>query len=298
MKHGLSCLFLVAEEMISGHGEDCYCYKATKDRFLAAAFDGCGGSGARKYQNYSQQSGAYVASRAVSGSIWEWFASGKGEDAMAGYVQASLNVLKWYGDAGGRMLGSLGKDFPTTAAIITGTIGRRATEITCSWAGDSRCYLLNANGLHQLSADDLDGEDAMSNLYNDGVMTNVVNASVPFSLHQKGFRLNEPGILLAATDGCFGYLQSPMEFEHLLVDSLVSVQNIQGWKKELNDRIRSVAGDDYTLTVAGIGYGSFSEMQKSLYARHQVLEQQYLIPDCDPKILWERYKQEYSLYLN
>lgn len=216
---------------------------------------------------------------------------------MEDYVKASLNVLKQHGDAGGRMLGSLGKDFPTTAAVITGSIGRRTTDIICSWAGDSRCYLLNADGLHQLTEDDLDEEDAMSNLYHDGVMTNVVNASVPFTLHQKKIRLSEPGFLIAATDGCFGYLSSPMEFEHLLVNSLVCAENLQSWKQELNDRIHSVAGDDYTLTVAGIGYESFSRMQTDLLPRHKVLEEQYIKSDIDPNDLWQTYKKEYSIYL-
>lgn len=297
MKHGLSCLFVVAEEMVAGHGEDSYYYAATEDRFIAAAFDGCGGSGSKKYENYSKQTGAYVASRAVSGGVKTWFDSGKKENEMQSYVQASLDVLQKYADAGGRVFGSLGKAFPTTAAIVSGNISKRNTEITLSWAGDSRCYLLNANGLHQLTSDDLDDEDAMSNLYNDGIMTNVINASTPFTLHQLSFRLNEPGILIAATDGCFGYLKSPMEFENLLVDSLVRAENLQSWKKDLNDRIHSVTGDDYTLTVAAIGYASFLEMQRSLLARHKILNQQYLIPDYDANVLWQQYKQEYSRYL-
>lgn len=297
MKYGLSCLFVVAEEMVSDHGEDSYYYEATENRFVAAAFDGCGGSGSKKYENYSKKTGAYLASRAVSGGIKAWFDSGKQENSMLDYVQASLGTLQKYADASGRVLGSLGKAFPTTAAIISGTASKKTFDITCSWAGDSRCYLLNENGLHQLTKDDLDDEDAMSNLYNDGIMTNVINATTLFSLHQIRFRLNEPGLLIAATDGCFGYLKSPMEFEHLLVDSLARAQNLQGWKQAVNDRIRSVTGDDYTLTVAGIGYGSFLELQRSFLARRRVLEEQYLLPDCDMNALWQQYKQEYARYL-
>lgn len=297
MKHGLSCLFVVAEEMVAGHGEDSYYYAATENRFIASAFDGCGGSGSKKYENYSKKTGAYVASRAVSGAMKAWFDSGSPESEMQSYVQLSLNALQKYADVGGRVFGSLGKAFPTTAAIVSGNISKRNTEITLSWAGDSRCYLLNSNGLHQLTRDDLDDEDAMSNLYNDGIMTNVINASTPFILHQLSFRLNEPGILLAATDGCFGYLKSPMEFENLLVDSLARAKNLQDWKKALNDRIHEVTGDDYTLSVAAIGYGSFLEMQRSLLARRKVLQEQYMNPAYDVNILWQQYQQEYSKYL-
>ena len=67
-------------------------------------------------------------------------------------------------------MGSLGKAFPTTASVITGKTNGNKVDVTCYWAGDSRCYMLDANGLHQLTADDLDGQDAMSNLSNDGVM--------------------------------------------------------------------------------------------------------------------------------
>ena len=297
MKNGLSCLFVVAEEMVSDHGEDSYYYEATENRFIAAAFDGCGGSGSRKYDNFSKKTGAYLASRAISGGIKSWFDSGKKEDEMQRYVQSSLDALQTYADVSGRVMGSLGKAFPTTAAIVSGAITKKSTEITCSWAGDSRCYLLNANGLHQLTKDDLDDEDAMSNLYNDGIMTNVINASTPFTLHQSRFRLNEPGILIAATDGCFGYLKSPMEFEYLLVDTLVRATGPMGWKQALNDRIHAVTGDDYTLSVAGLGYASFVEMQRSLLARHRVLEEQYIKSEQDPHLLWQHYKQEYSLYM-
>jgi len=137
----------------------------------------------------------------------------------------------------------------------------------------------------------------MSNLYNDGIMTNVINASTPFTLHQSRFRLNEPGILIAATDGCFGYLKTPMEFEYLLVDSLVRAKSPLEWKQKLNDRIHEVTGDDYTLSVAGIGYGNFVDMQRSLLARHRVLEEQYINATADANTLWQQYKTEYSLYM-
>jgi len=295
----LNSIFSVAEEMVKNNGEDCYFYGVNDDDFIIASFDGCGGSGSKKYENYSGKTGAYIASRAVCGGVETWFKESNKSVELPDYIQKSLSVCKDYADKAGRIMGSLGKAFPTTASIITGNTGKSKDllSISCFWAGDSRCYMLDDEGLHQLTTDDLDGQDAMSNLTNDGVMTNVINASTPFEIHFKEVVIDHPCILLTATDGCFGYLNSPMEFEHLLIDTLVDSKSIIQWRILLNDRMHQVSGDDYTLCVAACGYKNFENMRSSFNNRKQYITDMYINNSEDVNALWEVYKNDCSKYL-
>ncbi len=294
----LNSIFSVAEEMVRNNGEDCYYYDVIENDFIIASFDGCGGSGSKKYENYSGKTGAYIASRAVCGGVKEWFTESNDGTELPNYIQKALNVLTAYADRSGRIMGSLGKAFPTTAALISATANKKNSfNASCYWAGDSRCYMLDEEGLHQLTVDDLDGQDAMSNLTNDGVMTNVINASSPFEIHCKELVVDHPCIFLTATDGCFGYLNSPMEFENLLLSTLVEAKSILQWKILLNDKMNQVSGDDYTLCIAICGYKDFEDIRKSYIKRSKHILETYINTDYDVNSLWEVYKSDYSKYL-
>lgn len=293
----LNAIFSIAEEMVKSKGEDCFYHDAVDNDFIVAAFDGCGGSGSKKYENYSGKTGAYIASRAVCGGVQAWFCQSKVESELPTYVQNSLSVLKQYADKSGRIMGSLSKAFPTTAAIVVGHLNNKKIQTTCFWAGDSRCYMLDGEGLHQLTADDLDGEDAMSNLLNDGVMTNVINASTSYEIHCKHLDIDYPCILLTATDGCFGYLNSPMEFEHLLIDTLNKSNNMLQWKVSLNEQMHAVTGDDYTLSVAICGFNDFEDIRSNFAKRNAYLTDTYINTKNDVYAMWDVYKKQYSIYL-
>lgn len=298
MNWELASIFSVADEMVKNNGEDSFYYEVIGENFIIACFDGLGGSGAKKYENYSGKTGAYIASRAVCGGVSTWFNNSNKENELLKYIQQALSVCKKYADnKTSRILSSLSKEFPTTAAIVTGNLNKNTIDINCFWAGDSRCYMLDTNGLHQLTADDLDGQDAMSNLTNDGVMTNVINATTPFEIHGKNIVTDQPCILLTATDGCFGYLNSPMEFEYLLIDSLVESKNITEWKNSLDKRIRTVAGDDYTLCVAVCGFEDFNDIKSSFEKRNKFVAGKYVDSQKDVNDMWNIYKKEYSRYL-
>jgi len=297
-KMELNSVFSVADEMKPGNGEDCLYYEASKNNFIIAAFDGLGGAGSRKYANYSGKTGAYISSRAVCGAVKSWYNESNTPEDLSAYLHKALTTCEKYADKTGRILGSLGKSFPTTVAMLTGSIAKNLLDITCYWAGDSRCYMLDSDGLHQLTEDDLDDEDAMSNLTNDGIMTNVVSASSEFDIHIKKLSITKPCILVSCTDGCFGYLHSPMEFEFLLTNSLTKAESIYEWKVKLNEIFQEIAGDDYTLCVAICGFKDFNSIKKYFISRNVEIYTKYIDTDTDPNTLWDEYKPNYSIYLN
>ena len=53
------------------------------------------------------------------------------------------------------------------------------------------------------------------------------------NINVKKIRIEHPCIIMAATDGCFGYLKSPMEFEKLLLDTLLAGESIVQWQNAL-----------------------------------------------------------------
>lgn len=194
------------------------------------------------------------------------------------------------------LLGSLKKEFPSTMVLFT--VPKEETHAEFFWCGDSRGYVLDAEGLHQVTTDDVAVTDAMENLREDAPMTNVANASVPFVVHRKSTELNAASLLIAATDGCFGYLTSPMEFEKLLLRTMAVSEDMEQWRTELEKEIGKVAGDDFTLAIWNGMFGSFQEMKDSFGPRLQYVEAQYPLDEqTTEKILnvqWKEYKTSYE----
>ena len=318
---------LVAGEMVKDHGEDNFYSVMGENCAVAAVFDGSGGIGSRKYPKYMDHTGAYMASRAVSGALHDWFhesmekskeksmeSSGsglaKGREAaaqMKEYMLRAMRVVGKYGGETSRIFGTMVKDFPTTAAIAVVRDTEDGTEIQCFWAGDSRVYLLDRNGLAQLTEDDLEGKNAMSNLQSDGALTNVVSLDSSFEIHYSRplrFREKEAYSIFAASDGCFGYVPTPMDFEDLLLGTLEESQSVNSFERKLDENIRSIAGDDYSLAWISFGYGDYPQMKEVLKARRQLLQKDYIQPMVEDSSLemqeklWTKYRVSYERFMS
>jgi hypothetical protein len=91
---------------------------------------------------------------------------------------------------------------------------------------------------------------------------NVRTVDVPMDLN------TSPLILLAATDGCYGYLPTPWHFEYMLLDALCDSGSFDHWGAELQKRIARVTQDDSTMGFALIGDVSFKAV-KSMFGRRR-----------------------------
>ena len=198
------------------------------------------------------------------------------------------------------------RDFPTTAAAALVRNSEQGTEVQCFWAGDSRVYLMNREGLAQLTRDDVDGTNAMSNLRSDGALTNVVAADREFVLHagkKLRFGDKDPYMIFAATDGCFGYLPTPMDFEDMILTCLLKAEGPMDFRHRLEESISETAGDDYTLAFMSFGFGDFRTMQESMRPRKRTLQHDYMDwMEQDPSLemqerLWQEYRINYERLL-
>jgi serine/threonine protein phosphatase PrpC len=282
-----------------GLGEDAepLCLFSRPASGLLGVFDGLGGAGGEtvRLPDSSERTGAWLASRRVRQVVVAVYKDLLGEtmimspsseqaaeepaprpptDFTAALKDAIQKELVRYAaelgaGTGGRLKSRLIRTLPTTMALCRYDLDRN--EITAIWAGDSRVYYLRPEiGLQQVTTDDLKSRaDAQENLTQDSPMSNCVSASTDFVLHERQIPLLGPSILLAASDGCFGYVPTPLHFEYLLLWTMQYAKDIDDWQRLLHAQFERVSSDDSTLSVAVIGWPDFTSCQHQFASRHK-----------------------------
>lgn len=295
-----------------GLGEDSWCYAFGESIGLIAAFDGCGGSGARKHEYYSGHSEAFMASRLCAGAFFDGFLDSLVQQNKIDpdtiiqrcrqYCHDTFTVYRPPTGQASRIKSPMITTLPTTAAAAVIQPANREIITTAAWAGDSRVYAMTPCGLAQISLDDSDDNDPYET---DAMMTNTINADRTPRINQKVCRIPLPAIVLTATDGCFAYYTTPMEFEGALLSTLLAAVSPSDWESALAEQIGCVAGDDYTLVMAVLGFQSFENLKQAFSRRYDFLCENYLariatLPLTDAatrRMLWESYRPEYTKYI-
>lgn len=308
----LDSFIAFSEEKIAQNGEDSFYYSVNEVGAIASVFDGCGGAGAKRYVKLQNKTGAYIASRAVGGAAKKWFLEACTEGDR---VSFDAERLKWWitehlriccsfdSPTALKLKGSMAKEFPSTLAAVTCRLVDNNILADVFWAGDSRCYLLNEDGLFLLTKDDLAAVDLYEDYSCDGVMTNVISASKDFVVHKRSLQLNKPGVLFAATDGCFAYFSTPMEFEFALLEALLKANSQTEWERNLNQSLGSYAQDDYSFCALSFGFDSFENTKKAFVSRANHVYEQYMgnLIECsneDKRVLWHKYRDHFLSYIN
>ena len=317
-------------EKTEGHGEDAPpVLICKKNAFATGVFDGMGGSGANlchsKYgENYTM---AYVASRIIRDTI-ELFLDQKldnkeefSKEDIKQIIKNRLNEEKkeFSLTTTSILRSKLIRTYPTTMAVATLRMKKAGWCVDAFWAGDSRCYLWTKKGFFQITKDDLEEDnDPMKNLRNDSSMSNCICLDNDFHINHNQIQLSaedEPIMILSATDGCFGYYSTPMEFESILKKSLNKAKNEEEWKTNIQNDIQKVTGDDTSFALIGIGYESFNKF-KSIFtkqrkdynkiknykeeAENKEKEYQKARKKYEDYVLscWNTYQSEYMKYIN
>jgi len=321
---------------IPGQGEDSDpVVRHGRELGLVAVFDGMGGAGGTTYETPDgPRTGAYLASRvardvaeqrmvALLDPEWNLDGTAAAQDLQRSVRSALQERLAGLNAPASGLRSRLLRALPTTMALA----GLQRQEPsgdrwTCHllWAGDSRVYVFEPDsGARQLTVDDIrDHGDAMTNLREDSVVSNAMSADTEFTVHHRQVELTAPFLVIAATDGCFGYLPSPMHFEHLVLAALRDAPDIDAWSTSVRAAVSAVAGDD--AAMATLGVGADLDAFRTLFARRTTeLEQRWITPldDLDAELreqerklaevraarrerqaqLWAEYKPGYEEYL-
>lgn len=311
-----------------GHGEDAPPLLVNEENGCAVGvFDGMGGSGAALCESDlgKDYTKAYVASRIVSSSVEAYLKEHIGtNDILVNDLKEVIAYRlrqeqeRFPPQSKSLLRSKLVRDYPTTMALVTLTKSEKSMDIDSYWAGDSHCYLWEKDGFFQISLDDLEEKnDPMENLHNDSPISNCICADRDFIINHRHLQLSkEPVIILCATDGCFGYYQTPMHFEYILSDCLQRAKNEEEWKLLVKDELLKVTGDDCSLSLIAIGYKSFDELKMSKKSHTvtgfpELIKQEKTIAWAKEELEkennkylqniaegWKIYKQTYMKYLN
>lgn len=306
-------LFLTGEPVNPDAGEDNMFGAVGENCAAVGVFDGCHGLGSRKYPMFRQHTGAYMSSRCISGAVRDWFLENCGQglydpDEMAedirSYMTGAFEACTAYTPPSGKLKGSLRRDFPSTFSLALMETGERDSfDLYIVTAGDSRIYLLNEEGLAQLSVDDTCSNDALWSLRHDPPMTNVVSSDGNYTLHCRKFRLRLPFAVITATDGCFAYVPTPMDFEDLILETLMTAGTPALFEKDLQRRFSQTAQDDSCFGWMSAGFCSYQNMQKVLESRYHTVKERFIKPRADlmndrkNEEIWGIYRAGYERYL-
>lgn len=311
-----------SKERVKGAGEDAFALQFSDSKHgtgYIAVFDGCGGMGAQKYAKAKNQSGARLASNIAADVVDRFYAApnsgfyldGRDAERLEQELKKGLLTVKEQISerSAFKIGGDLFRELPTTMSLIVSKLGKDGS-LYCEylWAGDSRGFVLDQEGICQITEDDLESEeDAYSNLHNDARLSNVINADRSFTIHEKALKLehvisadgNQPTMLITATDGCFGYLRTPMHFQHLILNTLMRSTTEKAWEQSLISELDKVAGDDCAITIAIYGCHDFETCKRQftkLYGMHNTMYIKPLVNEEDEsraEALWEKFKPSY-----
>ncbi|MGY5130893.1 serine/threonine protein phosphatase [Streptomyces nigrescens] len=291
---------------------------------VLGVFDGLGGAGssiAWHETDGTARTGAWVASRMARLATESWFAGevddlaapdgGTGAPDTGTGLRAHLRQLFAGFRTSGRqskVVGSMRRRLPTTVAALRYTAG--ASDVVCEalWAGDSRAYVLTPDaGLQALTRDHADDPDVLSQLVQDPQMTNMVSADQEFFVERQPYgRIPLPCVLICSTDGFFGYVQTPGDFEHVLLSTLCQSADVDDWAARLTSTVVSYTGDDASLAVVALGFRAFDELRGGYAERFAWLDRESsAMPDPrDAEAMrhwraraWERYRPGYEARL-
>jgi len=158
-----------AHAVLPENGEDCFVVLQKPECMALCVADGCGGLGSRRYPGLKNHTGAYAASRLAVHVFRQW-AENKADRARGCELEQALeSAFRKVADRecivqGSRIVGSMQRRLPTT--FCAALVGKDKADFL--WAGDTRAYVLDEQGLHQCTGDHLKGTpDPFENLYRD-----------------------------------------------------------------------------------------------------------------------------------
>lgn len=280
---------------IPDHGEDSDpILREGPDLALAAVFDGMGGAGGTTYETAEgRRTGAYLASRIARDAVearmldllepyWNLNGKAAAEDLRQSIRQALAERLEELKAPPSGLRSRLLRALPTTMALLAlqrTQPGGASWTGHIFWAGDSRGYVfVPGSGSQQLTVDDLrDPGDALANLRRDSVVSNALSADTDFSVNYRKVQLRAPFLVVCATDGCFGYVPTPMHFEHMVLSAMQNARSAEAWSATLQAKIAAVTGDDAAMSVIGVG-ATLKEFSQLFAARVEELETQFIAP--------------------
>lgn len=165
--------------------------------------------------------------------------------------------------------------------------------------------MLGADGLQQISRDDIKSASGeYSDMTQDAPLSNCISADIDFELRHLSFRTKLPVVLFVATDGCYGYVNTPAHFEQLLIGTLLRSKDEEEWRDNISAALKPISGDDFSMALVCLGWNKFTSIQSAF--ENRLKEVQEIISPVDAivnkinalDLKIESYKQEKENCIN
>ena len=158
---------------------------------------------------------------------------------------------------------------PTTISLTLCAPRENCLDALFAWAGDSRGYVWNSDGLMQATADHESAE----------VMTNIISLRAPFYISCKFMTLAQPCVVFNASDGCFDCFTAPIDFEYFLMDALTRAESMDAFLESARAFFVANSSDDSsTLALGTFGYADFAALRKAAQERLDRMRETYVDP--------------------
>lgn len=270
-------------EAVTGRGQDAeplFVHHLPTGHGIIAVFDGSGGAGsAPAYwtSDGTPRTGAWLGARVARTALESWFGASVLDGARFEVADLESRLDRMLGAmrpaTPSRIVGRMQKELPTTMAALHYRLQHGMADCRALWAGDSRAYVLTpGDGLQVLSRDHTEEEDGLVQLLQDPPLNNVICADAPFFVQEQRLSFELPCVLLCATDGFFGYVQTPAHFEYRLLAVLQDSDSMADWCTRLGREISGYAADDASLSMVTLGFANFPSLRAAFAGRGRDLE--------------------------
>ncbi|MCG5214044.1 hypothetical protein [Streptosporangium sp. KLBMP 9127] len=303
-------------ERNTGRGEDAeplLAHHIPTAEGILGVFDGLGGSGAEiahTSRDGTRRSSAWIGARVARIGVDSWFRHCVNERSSFEAQSLRVHLAKLLAEmrplGRSKIVGSMRRSLPSTMAAIRYRLSGEQAECQILWAGDSRAYALNPrSGLQALTRDHTVETDGLEQLLQDPPLTNVLCADRDFTIDSHVLLLDLPCVLVCATDGFYGYVDTPAHFECHLLNTLQVSGHQREWAERLARQVSSYSGDDASLSLAALGFSDFEQLRESFGPRTREIDTRYQPRDSlmrdDPATVrqwrtrtWSYYRSDYE----
>lgn len=167
---------------------------------------------------------------------------------------------------------------PATLTVALMNEMEDSVDVLYLWAGDSRAYLYDKNGLAQITEDQENNE----------VMTNLITLSKPFRVEGHFTSFAKPCVVFNASDGIYkSYaFESPVDLEFEIIRTTLNLGGSfditptcfdEAMKNLSSDLLQIGKHDDSnTIALSTFGFSSFEEIKNMLSERFSYIESDML----------------------
>jgi len=155
---------------------------------------------------------------------------------------------------------------PSTLAVGLTDEREDGVDAVYFWAGDSRAYVWDADGLGQVTEDH----------EKDETMTNLITLTKPFTIEGRFVSYTKPCLLFNATDGCYKcpVFGSPFDLEYILLQAIVSSPDLDAAMAAMGAQFDEIGrhDDSNTMAVETFGFADDAALKEAAQKRLQEID--------------------------